>query len=73
MGRSCRSSGVRSETSARNGGVCTLVQKPVPAFSPTALHQMIGSAYTDARFLHTAVATGTGSTFVHVINLYCPL
>ncbi|KAJ9461364.1 putative RNA-directed DNA polymerase from transposon X-element [Diplonema papillatum] len=72
MGRSCRSSGVRSETSARNGGVCTLVQKPVPAFSPTALHQMIGSAYTDARFLHTAVATGTGSTFVHVINLYCP-
>ncbi|KAJ9441246.1 putative RNA-directed DNA polymerase from transposon X-element [Diplonema papillatum] len=33
---------------------------------------MIGSAYTDARFLHTAVATGTGSTFVHVINLYCP-
>ncbi|KAJ9449022.1 hypothetical protein DIPPA_23325 [Diplonema papillatum] len=72
LGRKCRSSGIRSETSATNGGVCTLVRKPVPAYSPATLHGMTGAAFADARLLHTAVATGKGSTFVHVLNVYCP-
>ncbi|KAJ9452920.1 hypothetical protein DIPPA_26192 [Diplonema papillatum] len=70
-GRLCRNSGSRSTMNAANGGLSTLVLRPIPAYDTmTALsHAAIRSP---DRVSHTVVATGAGNTFVHVFNVYCP-
>ncbi|KAJ9440509.1 hypothetical protein DIPPA_32170 [Diplonema papillatum] len=70
-GRLCRSSGSRSTTNAANGGLSTLVQRPIPAYDTMAALSHVAVRSPD-RVSHTVVATGTGSTFVHVFNVYCP-
>lgn len=72
LGRKCGVSGVRSTCNAENGGVGTLVRRPIPAYNAEALHDVLGAEHTEGRFLHSLVAVGNGSTFLHVFNVYCP-
>ncbi|KAJ9435454.1 hypothetical protein DIPPA_12764, partial [Diplonema papillatum] len=45
--------------------------RPIPAYDTLAALSHVALRSPD-RVSHTVVATGTGSTFVHVFNVYCP-